>query len=81
MKNNQQSGKMEQKLKKSGDDKQTLQASIEVFDNFLDSIREPLVMLDSDLKVVKANHSFYRTFNVKPDATEGMLIYDLGNGR
>ena len=72
---------MEQKLKKSGDDKQTLQASIEVFDNFLDSIREPLVMLDSDLKVVKANHSFYRTFNVKPDETEGILIYDLGNGQ
>ena len=81
MKNNQQSGKMKQKLKKSGDDKQTLQASIEVFDNFLDSIREPLVMLDSDLKVVKANHSFYRTFNVKPDETEGILIYDLGNGQ
>ena len=81
MKNNQQSGKMKQKLKKSGDDKQTLQASIEVFDNFLDSIREPLVVLDSDLKVVKANHSFYRTFNVKPDETEGILIYDLGNGQ
>ncbi|MEE4600105.1 MAG: sigma 54-interacting transcriptional regulator, partial [Desulfobacteraceae bacterium] len=28
---------------------------------------------------VKANHSFYKTFNVKPDETEGILIYDLGN--
>ena len=37
------------------------------------------MVLDSDLKVVKANHSFYRTFNVKPDETEGILIYDLGN--
>ena len=36
-------------------------------------------MLDSDLKVVKANHAFYQTFNVKPDETEGILIYDLGN--
>jgi len=81
MKSNQPSGKMEQKLQKSGYDKQRLRASIEVFDNFLDSIREPLVVLDSNLKVVKANHSFYRTFNAKPDETEGILIYDLGNGQ
>lgn len=52
---------------------------IEVFDNFMDSVRESLVELDSDLKVVKANLSFYRTFAVKPDETEGVLIYDLGN--
>ena len=39
------------------------------------------MVLDSDLKVVKANPSFYRTFNVKPDETEGILIYDLGNSQ
>jgi len=44
---------------------------MEIFDNILSSIREPLVVLESDLKVVKANHSFYQTFNVKPDETEG----------
>ncbi len=72
-------GKMKQKFKKSGYDKQRVQTFVEVFDNILGSIREPLVVLDSDLKVVKANHSFYQTFNVKPDETEGILIYDLGN--
>jgi chemotaxis protein methyltransferase CheR len=51
----------------------------ELFYNILGSVREPLVVLDSDLKVVKANHSFYQTFNVKPDETEGILIYDLGS--
>ncbi|MFC1812168.1 sigma-54 interaction domain-containing protein [Thermodesulfobacteriota bacterium] len=70
---------MKQQFKKSGYDKQRVQTSLEVFDNFFGSIREPLVVLDSGLKVVKANHSFYRTFNVKPDETEGILIYDLGN--
>jgi len=60
-------------------DKQKIQFFIEIFDNILCSIREPLVVLDSDLKVMKANHSFYRTFGVKPDGTEGVLIYDLGN--
>jgi len=69
----------EQTMKALGYDKRTLQAFIEIFDNILGSVREPLVVLDSDLKVLKANHSFYRTFKVKPEETEGILIYDLGN--
>jgi formate hydrogenlyase transcriptional activator len=52
---------------------------IDIFDNILGSVREPLVLLDSDLKIVKANPSFYKTFFVKPERTEGVLIYDLGN--
>ena len=64
---------------KSGYDQQTIKPFAEVFDNIMGSIREPLVVLDSDLKVVKANYSFYQTFSMKPDQTEGMLIYDLGN--
>jgi len=50
-----------------------------IFNNILGSVREPLLVLDSDLKVVKANNSFYQAFNVKPEETEGILIYDLGN--
>ena len=52
---------------------------METLNKILGSVREPILVLDSDLKVVKANPSFYQTFNVKPDATEGILIYDLGN--
>ncbi|CCK79149.1 sigma-54 interaction domain-containing protein [Desulfobacula toluolica] len=54
-------------------------AFLDIFTKFLDSIREPLLLLDPDLKVVKANLSFYMTFCVKPENTEGVLIYDLGN--
>jgi PAS domain S-box-containing protein len=54
-------------------------AFVEIFNSILDSIREPMVVLDADLNVVSANHSFYQTFNVNPDRTEGVLIYDLGN--
>ncbi len=57
----------------------SLKTFISVFDDLLGSIREPLLVLDSDLKVVKANQSFYLTFDVKPEDTEGLLIYDLGN--
>jgi transcriptional regulator with GAF, ATPase, and Fis domain len=52
---------------------------LEIHNRILGSIREPLIVLDPDLKVVTANHTFYRTFNVNPDETEGVLIYDLGN--
>ena len=52
---------------------------MEIFSHILGSIREPLLVLDSDLKVVKANPSFYQTFSVKPEQTDGTLIYDLGN--
>ncbi|MFC1821589.1 sigma-54 interaction domain-containing protein [Thermodesulfobacteriota bacterium] len=69
----------EQTVKALGYDKRKLQAFIEIFNNLLGSVREPLVVLDSDLNVLKANHSFYRTFKVKPEETEGILIYDLGN--
>ena len=56
-----------------------LKAFLDVFNSILGSIREPLIVLGPDLKVVTANHSFYATFSVKPDETEGVLIYDLGN--
>ncbi len=79
MDNNQTFEKFEQTAKAFGYDKWKLQAFIEIFDNVLGSVREPLVVLDSDLKVVKANQSFYQAFKVKPEGTEGVLIYDLGN--
>jgi chemotaxis protein methyltransferase CheR len=63
----------------SGDDEMRLQYFIEIFDDILISIREPLLLLDSDLKIVKANRSFYRTFNALAEETEGILIYELGN--
>ncbi len=79
MDNRQSFIELEQTAKTLGYDKRNLQAFIEIFDNVLDSVRGPLVALDSDLKVVKANHSFYKTFKVNREGTEGMLIYDLGN--
>src|SRR5262249_26012179 len=41
--------------------------------------RDPLIVLSADLRVQMANESFYKTFEVTPDMTEGRLIYDLGN--
>nr|WP_321397418.1 sigma 54-interacting transcriptional regulator [uncultured Desulfobacter sp.] len=58
-----------------------MQNFLDIFTNILSSLREPLVVLDADLKIVKANHAFYMTFCAKQEETEGVLIYDLGNGQ
>ncbi|MFH0873601.1 MAG: PAS domain-containing protein [Candidatus Komeilibacteria bacterium] len=48
---------------------------------FSDTAREPLLILDTNLKIVGANKAFYRTFLVSPEETENKLIYDIGNGQ
>lgn len=47
----------------------------------VDTVREPLVVLDEKLHVITANRSFYRIFHVKKKDTENKLIYKLGNGQ
>ena len=47
--------------------------------NIINTVREPLLVLDKDLRVIKASRSFYNIFKVTSDETIGKLIYDLGN--
>jgi PAS domain-containing protein len=47
----------------------------------LDTLREPILVLDVALRVKMANRSFYRTFRVRPEGTESKLIYELGDGQ
>ena len=47
----------------------------------VDAIREPLLVLDPDLRVIAASRSFYRTFAVTPRKTEGQLVFALGDGQ
>lgn len=49
--------------------------------NIVDTIREPLLILDATLRVQSANRAFYQTFQVSACETEGRLIYELGNGQ
>jgi len=48
-------------------------------ENIIETVREPLMVLDKELRVMFANESFYKTFRVKPKDTEKKLIYELGN--
>ncbi len=47
----------------------------------VDTVREALVVLDANLKVVGASRSFYRRFQVTSGDTMGRRIYELGNGQ
>src|SRR3954451_7818403 len=48
-------------------------------DSIVDTVREPMLVLSADLRVRRANRSFYRTFRVTPGETVDRLVYDLGN--
>jgi two-component sensor histidine kinase len=47
----------------------------------VDTVREPLVVLDYDLRVVAASRSFYQTFKVSREETQDKLLYALGDGQ
>ena len=56
-----------------------LQSACAFAEAIVATVREPLVVLDQELRVIAASRSFYRTFRVNPTDTEGTLLYDLGN--
>ncbi|MGH8759619.1 MAG: PAS domain S-box protein, partial [Burkholderiales bacterium] len=65
-------------LKRSEQDTKTARDHAEAI---LRTAPDPLLVLHADLKVNTANEAFYKTFKVIPVATEGRLIYELGDGQ
>ena len=47
----------------------------------VDTVREPFLVLDQDLRVLAASRSFYSAFKVSLDDTQGRLLYALGDGQ
>jgi two-component system CheB/CheR fusion protein len=45
------------------------------------SVREPLLVLDDKLHIVRANRAYYADFDTRPDETEGQLLYHVGGGQ
>jgi len=50
-------------------------------DDIIATLREPFLVLDYDLRVKTANRSFYDSFHVSKEETEGRFVYELGNGQ
>ena len=53
----------------------------EYFKNIFNTVREAILILDENMKVLSANRGFYTIFKVDPANTIGSLLYDLGNGQ
>jgi chemotaxis protein methyltransferase CheR len=47
----------------------------------VDTVREPVIVLDKALRVIAASRSFYSAFEVSPEETQGKLLYALGDGQ
>jgi two-component system, cell cycle sensor histidine kinase PleC len=60
-------------------ERKELEKILEYAESVINTVREPLISLDQDLRVVTASRSFYEFFKVKSEETVGQLIYDLGN--
>ena len=50
-------------------------------ESIVDTVREPLIVVDAGLRVVSASRSFYQRFHVAPKETVGRPLYELGNGQ
>jgi chemotaxis protein methyltransferase CheR len=60
---------------------QTLEIDRALAQAIVDTIREPLLVLDPDLRVVAASRSFYLKFHAEPQFTQGYLLAALGEGQ
>jgi two-component system CheB/CheR fusion protein len=56
-----------------------IQDAREYVESIVATVREPLIVLDENLKVISASRSFYQTFQMASEETEGLHIYDVGN--
>ena len=58
---------------------QEIQDARELAEAIVNTVREPLLVLDGELRVVSASRSFFKFFHSKPEDTVGRPIYQLGN--
>jgi two-component system CheB/CheR fusion protein len=49
--------------------------------DIIDTVREPLLVLDPDFRIAQANRAFFRTFLVKREDTIGRVLFTLGDGQ
>jgi signal transduction histidine kinase len=47
--------------------------------DIIDTVREPLLVLDDAFRVTHTNRAFFQTFRVTPDGTIGKVLFDLGD--
>jgi signal transduction histidine kinase len=58
-----------------------VRAAEELLIDIIDAVREPLLVLDPDLRVTHANRSFFRAFRVDARDTIGKVLFSIGDGQ
>jgi two-component system CheB/CheR fusion protein len=58
---------------------ESLQEAYDYAQAIVETVREPLIVLDDKLRVQSANQAFYKTFDITPKETENCLFFDLEN--
>ena len=48
-------------------------------ESIVETVREPLLVMDANLNIISASRNFYKSFKTTPEDTIGKFIYDLGN--
>ncbi len=71
--------KLHQEIEQRKKTERVAQDALNYAESIINTVRESLIALDQDLRVVSVSRSFYDVFKVKPEETVGQLIYDLGN--
>ncbi|WP_316809362.1 PAS domain S-box protein [Pedobacter agri] len=74
----QQKAMMERKIEERTAD---LRDSESFLTSIIETVREGLLVLDPNFKVISANYHFFRTFKVSPEETIGRELYHLGNNQ
>lgn len=57
-----------------------LKYSLDYAEAIVNTVREPLVILNKELQVLTANKAFYKSFDLIPERLENRPFYELGNG-
>ena len=65
-------------VRRSSEDRIVQKVSKDI-ENIVNTVREPLVILDSDFKVISASHNFYQMFGIDPKINNGRGLFDLEN--
>jgi len=60
---------------------QSLKENEEYLASIVQTVRESLIVLTPDYKVITVNDHFIRTFKVSKEETEGKSLFELGNGQ
>lgn len=60
---------------------EVIRNSLSYTESIVDTIREPLIILDAQQRLKTANHAFYQTFKIPIEETRDRSVYELGHGQ